>query len=81
MEIKYGAEVVDRSGKHLGTVDHLMRNTLTGEVSKFVVCREASLRDVFLSPQDILKVEKSKIRVNVSIDELGEITQGKSQKY
>lgn len=73
MEIKQGTEVVDRSGKPLGTVDHLMRNTLTGEVSKFVVCRKWPLRDVFLSPQDVLEVEKSKIRVNVSVKELGEI--------
>lgn len=73
MEIKYGAEVVDRFGRPLGTVDHLMRNTLTGEVSKFVVCRKAPLRDVFLSPQDVLEVEKSKVRVNVSVNELGEI--------
>lgn len=74
MEIKYGTEVVDRSGKPLGTVDHLMRNTLTGEVSKFVVCRKSPLRDVFLSPQDVLEVEKSKIRVNISIDGSDEIS-------
>ena len=74
MKIKYGAEVVDRGGKPLGTVDHLMRNTLTGEVSKFVVCRKSPLRDVFLSPQDILEVEKNKIKVNISIDESDEIS-------
>jgi len=50
-----------------------MHNTLTGEISKFVVCRKAPLRDVFLSPQDVLEVEKSKVRVNVSVNELGEI--------
>lgn len=74
MEIKYGTEVVDRSGKPLGTVDHLMHNTLTGEVSKFVVCRKSPLRDVFLSPQDVLEVEKSKIRVNISIAGSDEIS-------
>jgi sporulation protein YlmC with PRC-barrel domain len=74
VEIKYGTEVVDRSGKPLGTVDLLMRNTLTGEVSKFVVCRKSPLRDVFLSPQDIIEVEKSKIRVNISIDGSDEIS-------
>jgi sporulation protein YlmC with PRC-barrel domain len=73
VEIKYGAEVVDRHGRLLGTVEHLMHNTLTGEVSKFAVCRKAPLRDIFLSPQDVLEVEKSKIRVNVSVNELGEI--------
>ena len=39
-----------------------------------MVCRKAPLKDVFLSPQDILEVEKVKVRVNVSIDELDGIT-------
>ena len=72
MEIEYGAEVVDKDGKVLGTVDHLMRNTWTGEITKFVVCRKAPDRDLFLSPQDVLKATKSEIRLNISLDELGE---------
>jgi len=70
MEIKYGAQVVDTNGKLLGTVDHLMHNTLTGEVSKFVVNRKPPHRDLFFSPQDVLEVKNSKIKVNISSDEL-----------
>ena len=72
MEIKYGAQVVDTNGKLLGTVDHLMHNTLTGEVSKFVVNRKPPHRDLFFSPQDVLDVKNSKIKVNISSDELSE---------
>ena len=72
MEIKYGAQVVDTNGKLLGTVDHLMHNTLTGEVSKFVVNRKPPHRDLFFSPQDVLEVKNSKIKVNISSDELSE---------
>jgi len=74
LKIEYGTEVIDRNGKPLGKVDHLMRNTLTGEVSKFVVCRKPPLRDVFLSPQDVLEVKKNKIKVNISIDRSNEIS-------
>ncbi|MBC8512171.1 MAG: PRC-barrel domain-containing protein [Dehalococcoidia bacterium] len=70
MQIKYGAEVVDKNGRLLGTVDHLMHNTLTGEVSKFVVNRKPPHRDLFFSPQDVLEVKNSKIKVNISRDEL-----------
>ena len=70
MQIKYGAEVVDKNGGLLGTVDHLMHNTLTGEVSKFVVSRKPPHRDLFFSPQDVLEVKNSKIKVNISRDEL-----------
>lgn len=71
MEIKYGAEVIDKNGKVLGTVDHLMYNTLTGEISKFVVNRKSPQRDLFFSPRDVLEAGNSKIRVNVSAQELG----------
>jgi len=72
MEIEYGAEVVDKNGKVLGTVDHLMHNTLTGEISKFVVNRKPPQRDLFFSPRDVLETDASKIRVNVSSHEVGE---------
>jgi hypothetical protein len=69
MKIKYGAEVLDRNGNLLGTVDHLMRNTVTGEIKKFIVNRKAPLRDIFLSPEDVLETRSNKIKVNVSPDE------------
>ena len=49
-----------------------MHNTLTGEVSKFVVNRKPPHRDLFFSPQDVLEVKNSKIKVNISSDELSE---------
>ena len=68
MEIEYGAEVTDRSGKVLGTVDHLVRNAWTGEISKFMVCRKD--RDLLFSTEDVLEATKSKIKLSVSFDEL-----------
>jgi len=70
MEIEYGSEVIDRNGKVLGTVDYVIRNTWTGEVSKFMVRRKPPNKDLFFSLQDILEVAKSKIRVSISLDEL-----------
>ena len=72
MELEYGAEVLDRNGKRLGTVGQLIRNTWTGEISKFVVCRKAPHTDLFLSPEDVLKATKSQIELNISLDELSE---------
>ena len=72
MEIEYGAEVMDRDDKVLGTVDYVMRNTWTGEISKFRVNRKAPDRDLFLSPEEVLEVTNSGIRLNISYDELSE---------
>lgn len=72
MEIECGAKVTDRQGKVLGTVDHLIRNTWTGEISKFVVRRRAPDEALFFSVVDVLQATKSKIRLDISLDELSE---------
>jgi len=70
MEIEYGAEVIDRDGNVLGTVDHLIRNTWTGEMSKFMIRRKAPDSDLLFSVEDVLEATVSKIRLNISMDEL-----------
>jgi len=72
MEIEYGAEIMDKDDKVLGTVAHVIRNTWTGEISKFMVRRKAPDRDLFLSPQEVLEVTSTGIRLNISFDELSE---------
>jgi len=72
MQIEYGADVVDKNGRVLGTVDHLMHNTLTGEISKFVVNRKPPHRDLFFSPQDVLEARNNQIKVSISSDQLSE---------
>jgi sporulation protein YlmC with PRC-barrel domain len=70
MEIEYGSEVIDRDGKMLGTVDYIMRNTWTGEISKFMVRRKPPDNDLFFSLDDVLEVAKSKTKVNILLEEL-----------
>jgi sporulation protein YlmC with PRC-barrel domain len=68
--IEYGFEVMDRNGEALGTVDYIIRNTWTGEVSKFMVRRKPPEEDLFFSPKDILEVAESRIRISNSLGEL-----------
>ncbi len=68
MQIEYGAEVIDKSGKVLGTVDHLMHNTWTGEISKFAVRRKD--RDLFFSVEDVLEATNAEVKLNISLDDL-----------
>jgi sporulation protein YlmC with PRC-barrel domain len=72
MQIEYGAEVVDKNGTVMGTVDYVVRNSWTGEISKFMVRRKQPGKDLFLSPEDALEVTKSRIRLSVSSEELGQ---------
>ena len=72
MQIEYGAEVVDKSGKVLGTIDHIIRDTWTGEIRKFMIRKKLSDKDLMFSPQDVLEATKSRIKVNFSFNEQGE---------
>jgi len=69
MEIRYGAQVVDKNERVLGSVDHLMRNAWSGEISKFMVCRKAPATDLFLTPEDVLEATDTKVKLRIAIDE------------
>ena len=70
MEVEYGSEVLDSNGKSLGTVDYVMRNTWTGEISKFMVRRKAPDRDLFISVQDVRSAKENTVSLGVSVEEL-----------
>ena len=72
MEIEYGAEVVDKSGKVLGTIDYIIRDAWTSEIRKFMIRKKLPDKDLMFSPQDVLEATKSKIKVNFSFNEQGE---------
>ena len=70
MEIEYASKVIDRKGKVLGNVDHLVRNSWSGEITKFLVRRDAPDEDLFLSPEDVSEANKSEVKLNITLDEL-----------
>ena len=70
MEIEFSAAVVDRNGKHLGTVDHIVRDTWSGDIRKFVVRQKNSGNDLFLSPDDVVKTTNKQVTLNISLEEL-----------
>ena len=72
MEIEYGAKVIGKNGNVLGTVDYIIRNSWTGEISKFVVYRQAPGGDLSFSPQDVLEATEYKVKVGFSLSELNE---------
>ncbi len=72
MELEFKAEVVDRNGTVLGTVDHLVRDTWSGEIRKFMVRRKDLPEDLFLSPDDVAKSTKTRVTLNATLKELRE---------
>jgi sporulation protein YlmC with PRC-barrel domain len=70
MEIEYGAEVKDKNGKVLGTVNKVIRDSWTGEISKFQVTTEPTEVGLFISPKDIEKATLKEIKLKVALEEL-----------
>jgi len=69
MEIEYGAEVKDKTSKVVGTVNRVLRDTWTGEISKFSVSTELADTDIFYSAEDVLEATPTKIKLKIAFDE------------
>jgi sporulation protein YlmC with PRC-barrel domain len=71
MEIKYGAEVMDKTGKYLGTIDYIVRDTYTGDIRKFKVNTELMEADLFYSPDDVLEYSNDQVKLKNAFSEPG----------
>ena len=72
LEVKFGAEVVDKDDKLLGTVDYPVRDTLTGEIRSFKVNMPHTDTDLFFSTEDLLEVSPARVKLKFSFDEIGQ---------
>jgi sporulation protein YlmC with PRC-barrel domain len=70
MEIEYGAEVKDKNGKALGTVNKVIRDSWTGEISKFQVSTELTELDPFVSPENVAEATPSEVKLTIAFDEI-----------
>jgi len=70
MEIEYGARVKDKNGKVLGKVNNIIRDTWTGEISKFQVTSDPTEAGFFIPPKDIDKATPKEIKLKVTLEKL-----------
>ena len=69
MEIEYGATVVDSKGNTLGTIDNILRDKWSGEITKFKVNTERNGSDLLISPHDVLQATAKEVKLKVSMSE------------
>jgi sporulation protein YlmC with PRC-barrel domain len=68
MDIEYGSEVADKNGKILGTVCNVIRNSWTGEISRFMVRQVATEVDLSFTPQDVQETTESLVKLTIAFD-------------
>jgi sporulation protein YlmC with PRC-barrel domain len=69
IEIEYGASVRDKNGKILGTVNRVLRDIWTGDITKFGVSSELSNADLFYSVEDIANISRKEVKLKVAFGE------------
>jgi hypothetical protein len=70
MDIEYGTKVIDREGNALGTVVRVIRDSWTGEIRKFGVNHDTPRGELMFSPDQILDIKETEIKLDVSLDDL-----------
>jgi len=70
MEIQHGASVIDSNGRVVGNVNHVVRDTWSGGIRRFIIRQKEPLTDLFLSPDDVIEVTESHVSLKVTLDEL-----------
>ena len=70
MDIEYGMLVVDKNGKSLGKIDHIVLDSWSGEPRKFVVRLDDEVSAVYFSPGHVAQATKEKVKLNLSVEEL-----------
>ena len=73
MEIEYGATVLDKNGKNIGTVDYIIRDSWSGDIKKFVIRRHPAKDDLFLAPEHVQESDKAKIKMDLPLAELEQL--------
>jgi len=70
MKIEYGTRVIDSQDKVVGEVDFVIRNSWSGEISKFVVRDKSPLDGYIVTTEDVLEETDHGIKLKVSSDKL-----------
>lgn len=70
MQIEYGAKVKDKNGKALGKVNNVIRDSWTGEISKFQVTTDPTEAGYFIPPDKIAQATPKEITLKVALEDL-----------
>jgi sporulation protein YlmC with PRC-barrel domain len=65
--IQYGAKVIDKNGKAVGTVDYPVSDSLTGEIKKFKVSTDGTEEASFFSVEDVAEATPSEVRLKIAL--------------
>jgi sporulation protein YlmC with PRC-barrel domain len=63
-----GTEVVDKSGKSLGKIDYVIRDTWSGDIKKYIIYRKPPDTDLAFTPDDISETTENTVKLSMVIE-------------
>ena len=70
MDIQYGASVVDKNERRIGTVNKVILDTWSGEPRKYAVCLDGKIDLVFFTPQQVASATADGVKLDVAMEEI-----------
>ena len=70
MDIQYGASVVDKNDRRIGTVNKVILDTWSGEPRKYAVRLDGKIDMVFFTPQQVDTVTADNVKLTITVEEI-----------
>ena len=70
MDIQYGASVVDKNDKRIGTVNVIILDTWSGEPRKYSVRLDGKVDMVFFTPQQVASATADGVKLGIAMEEM-----------
>lgn len=74
MKLESGMEVIDSSGKNVGTVDRIIRDSWSGDIKKFMVNTGNVLDQITYSPEDVEESTESQVKLKTAFNKPADVT-------
>ncbi len=69
-DIEYGMLAVDKNGKTLGVINHIIMDSWTGEPRKFVVRLDDDVSALYFVSENVADISGDKVKLNITADEM-----------
>ena len=70
MNIEYEMAVVDKNGKNVGEINHIVFDGWSGEPRKFMVRLDDNVSAVYFTPDNVDNVTEGKVTLNIGFEDL-----------
>jgi len=69
-EINHGMQAIDVNNKPLGSIDHIITDSWSGEPRKFVIRMEDDVSALYFAPDNVAEISGEQVKLNIAVEEM-----------